>query len=126
MNIQQYLIMSLNHELIMLSPENKKGERVRVKLIPKFLKDDGSFIYDLYKPALRPISDLNKLILHKGEMFLPKENLLDIDLIEKGSDYRMLRHGDVDRLIMWHFDIFGLIEREEAIDIKTLKINPYT
>lgn len=82
----------------------------------------GFVIKDI-KPILRPLSDLTKEIEHNGEMFIPCEQFsYDMEC--------MLRLGDVDtgcqpysliqKLIEWHFDIFGLIDKDLAIDINNL------
>lgn len=78
-----------------------------------------------YRIILHPLSDLTKEIEHNGEKFVPEENLLDSEMILRNVDYRMLRFGDIERLISWHFDIVGLIDKGEAIDVNTLSKNPY-
>lgn len=100
---------------------------------------------DMYfKPILRPISDLTKEIEHKGERFVPiewfeigdDENtsmeydhgniklVKTLDSIAKyniHNDINYLPYGVAQKLIKWHFDVFGLIEKKLAIDINTLK-----
>ena len=79
---------------------------------------------DKIKPVLRPLSLLSKEIEHNGETFVPCEQFsYDIEC--------MLREGDIDtgcqpysvtqKLIEWHFDVFGLIEQNLSIDINTLE-----
>lgn len=75
---------------------------------------------NVFKPILRPLSDLTKEIEYNGEKFIPCEQFsYDMEC--------MLRLGDVDtgcqpysliqKLIEWNFDIFGLIDKDLAIDI---------
>ncbi len=98
------------------------------------------------KPILRPLSDLTKEIEVNGEKFVPIECLdygcVEYDYIFKSSnDYvnisilneqleqidiiqsdniALTSHGTVNKLISWHFDVFGLIKSGLAIDINTL------
>lgn len=97
-----------------------------------------------FKPILRPLSDLTKEIEHKGERFVPiewfeigdDENtsmeydhgniklVKTLDSIAKyniHNDINYLPYGVAQKLIKWHFDVFGLIEKKLAIDINTLK-----
>ncbi|MGJ1360400.1 hypothetical protein ACR79K_27210 [Sphingobacterium siyangense] len=88
-----------------------------------------------YKLILRPLSDLTKEIEHNGEMFVPKEVLIDrYDLKFDEGDYFFLDYyciGDTDSpwtgyhiiqlLIQWHFDVFGLIDKGLAIDINSIE-----
>lgn len=84
-----------------------------------------------FKPILRPLSDLTKEIEHNGERFVPlyylagkygdnigewvylfKRNVQDLD----DAPYKAFQ-----KLLSWHFDVFGLIAVGLAIDINTLK-----
>lgn len=82
--------------------------------------------------ALRPLSDLTKEIEHNGEKFVPIEWLEDkyytLDLHKECKsifeDSRWLTTCSwllIQHLQNWHFDVFGLIEKGEAININTLK-----
>lgn len=82
--------------------------------------DEFKYFLGNCKPLLRPLSDLTKEIEHNGEKFVPSEKLLDSSMLQYTDDIRMLRHGDVEKLHEWHFDVFGLIENGLAIDINTL------
>lgn len=98
--------------------------------------------YDV-KPILRPLSDLLNEIEVDGEKIIPIEwfeigdednNSNEYDfgniriirslksLAKNGSlnDIIFLPYGLIQKLIEWHFDIFGLIEKGLAIDINTL------
>ena len=88
---------------------------------------------DIFKPILRPLSDLTKEIEHNGEKFVPiewfEEKYYTLDLHKQclrlleedgenwinQSDYML-----VTQLLEWHFDLFGLLEAGLAIDINTL------
>lgn len=115
---------------------------------------ENKMIVDCF-PIVRPLSDLTKPINHNGEKFVPIERIFEIDYPEhapKGRncyytnpgrfiscsgnwcssetsinilDMKQNNYWKIKKLIEWHFDIFGLIEKKEAIDINTLSINPY-
>lgn len=97
------------------------------------------------KPLLRPLSDLTKEIEHNGETFVPIENLKELynsypdSYIEKlnyihwegvitlfgteeDDSYEVsMPYSLYEKLLEWHFDIFGLIEKGLAVDINLLK-----
>lgn len=76
------------------------------------------------RPILRPLSDLTKEIEHNGEKFVPVENLNPSLRSLKGFETliknQIIMYEDAIKLFKWHFDVFGLIEKGEAIDINTL------
>ena len=94
------------------------------------------------KPIIRPLSDLTKDIEVNGEKFIPIEwfeigdddnvavdygngNVKLIGLLKDMSKYNFIdlayiNYGVVEKLLEWHFDIFGLIKQNLAIDINTL------
>jgi hypothetical protein len=88
-------------------------------------KLDTRNIIELINPSanhcilLRPLSDLTKvngfslsdMISHgyHNPFWLP-ENF----------EVKYLMHLDFEKLVSWHFDVFGLIEKGLAIDINTL------
>lgn len=92
--------------------------------------------FDDVKLILRNLSDLTKEIEHNGERFVPKDELLDDDdatweddgamwsrdLFNKNTipDTDFVPYGLMQKLLSWHFDIYGLIEAGLAIDINTL------
>lgn len=108
-----------------------------------------------YLPICRPLSDLTKPITHKGETFVPivelakvKDSKFDFtETFVSESDRFYSAHNSngnpnassffldkrmsfnefriVQKLIEWHFDVAGLIEKGEAIDVNTLNENPY-
>jgi hypothetical protein len=89
--------------------------------------NDGNtdILFTEIKPILRPLSDLTKEIEVNGEKFVPIERLntdKDLDYDVDNVDYISLGFviKDYNKLLEWHFDIYGLIENDLAIDIKTL------
>lgn len=79
--------------------------------------------------CLRPLSNLTKPIEHNGEEFIPRDSLHwnGIYKTDKGIKIYLdeLYLSDFLKLIEWGFDIAGLIEKNEAIDVNTLSENPY-
>ncbi|RZL97274.1 MAG: hypothetical protein EOO88_62700 [Pedobacter sp.] len=85
-----------------------------------------------YKPILRPMSDLLKVISHNGKKICLVEWLEDfyctLDLHEQAirltNDIRWVNQCDymlIVHLIEHHFDVFGLIEKGLAISIHDVK-----
>jgi hypothetical protein len=87
------------------------------------LADDNYEVYNSdeydYKPILRPLSDLTKEIEVNGKKFIPIQET-DIDIPFTSNYYFLVAYGDVEKLLQFHFDVFGLIEKELAIDINSL------
>lgn len=97
---------------------------------------------EIYKPILRPLSDLTKEIEVNGEKFVPLRYLhtnvfmCDYPEFELTTDLEILINspesqfnitlGDINsmfqKLYSWHFDIHNLINRNLAIDINTIKL----
>lgn len=88
-----------------------------------------------FTPILRPLSDLTKEIEHNGERFVPKRVLKEMPdpiggfhtdrlmtIVENPQKWsiEVANYAVVQKLIEWHFDVFGLIENGLAIDINTL------
>lgn len=86
---------------------------------------DFELFYFRIKPILRPLSDLTKEIEVNGEKFVPNIKLQW--LFEDYFDYsKFILEGrlsfiKMEKLLEWHFDIYGLIEKGLAIDINILK-----
>ena len=72
------------------------------------------------KPILRPLSDLTEEIVVNGDDFIPKNKMtrLTRQAIEHNGfdDWRWFSYMDIEKLISWHFDIFGLIDKGLAIN----------
>ena len=78
-----------------------------------------------HRLILRPLSDLTKEIEHNGEKFAPYIKLVNEGhgyLWGKLKTYNMdaVDYGCVQKLFEWHFDVFGLIENNLAINKNTL------
>lgn len=73
------------------------------------------------KPILRPLSDLTEIFywdnLQDGDCELDRERINEI----KNSPRGHLKLYQSNYLFKHHFDIFGLIEKDLAIDINTLE-----
>ena len=94
---------------------------------------------DEFKPVLHKLSDLTKEIEHNGEKFVPLHRLLEHssfnlsamtneDIMEFADIYSnvdLIAVNDLPLYLEWKFDIAGLIDKGKAIDVNTLKINPY-
>ena len=72
-------------------------------------------IYEMLemKPILRPMSDLRKY--KNGDFIFIIE---EVENINEGV--KELKYSTVTFLLSKHFDVFGLIDKEFAIDINTL------
>jgi len=97
--------------------------------------------FDTVKPILRPLSDLTKYcddlgfipIEELSELYIslystpPNRHKEEIKLFIKQKTW-LINNGQLlkmsywinDKLFKWHFDVFGLIENNLAIDINTL------
>jgi hypothetical protein len=89
-----------------------------------FIENESKYAYgDIYtcKPILRPLSDLKKEIEVNGEKFVPKD-WIGYNYIGENLDTNIATwsHRTIQKLLEWHFDIYGLIEQNLAIDINTL------
>ncbi len=117
--------------------------------IRELLYLDFSGIIPVFKPILRPLSDLTKEIEHNGRSFVPMDTVGHIpnnfckcdfvtDWCDKGGDFNeyvkefvngvfgnhhldYLPFGFVQKLIEWHFDVFGLLDQNLAIDINSIE-----
>ena len=127
MTKQEFLAMSLPYKLIMYYGENYPC----VELLPMHFDCKVRLLNDCGKPILHPLTDLTKPIKQNGEVFVP--------ILKLGWSYSIIGWSksniiaatknltltDALKLISWHFDIAGLIEKGEAIDVNTLETNPY-
>lgn len=130
MDKEHFLAMSLPYELKMYMEDLKGNIEIPFKLRPEWLEDVLEFGN---KPILHPPSDLTKEIEHKGKRFVPIRMLSNYAKEQTEDGKNGLEWGiistfpflDILNLIEWHFDIIGLIEKNEAIDVNTLSENPY-
>ena len=128
MTKEEFLAMSLpyglkftisdKHDAIIYTLNNEKAV---------FISNDKEV-----KPIIHPLSDITKPITHKGETFVPLHEIIKMthckrsNLIERDEIVFSFLSLDIwSKLIEWHFDIAGLIEKGEAIDVNTLDKNPY-
>jgi hypothetical protein len=142
----KHILPYLPHGLKAISPENVisvvdvymqsyDGERVGLNFLFSEYKNT------LYKPLLRPMSDLFENIVHNGEIICVAKVIKNLDdsiewwnesrtalhYPETGefcitsSDeliYQTLNYNIVATLFKYHFDVFGLIEKGLAEPIK--------
>lgn len=83
----------------------------------------GAGHIDTYRAVLRPMSDLTKGIIHRGEKFVPILALDKLNCFPVSDTEKALRY--YDKLNEWMFDYRGLISAGLAIDVNTLPENPY-
>ena len=98
-----------------------------------FLSENGLVVVDIdrIKPILRPLSGLTKEIEVNGEKFVPIERLRkeysgfyfesNPELLIKSKNTNLYvslnwTNEFQQKLYEWHFDIYGLIEKNLAID----------
>ena len=145
MTKKEFVSMSLPYGLKAIIPESDtKGCRKTVIGTVGAVYEYGSITCNdtinvcprWYKPILYPIKMLKKNIEFNGETINPiswlEDEYYSLDLYRQANillmDERYINQSDfmlVKHMIEWYFDIAGLIEKGQAIDINTLKINPY-
>ena len=116
------------------------------EILDYILSEDANR-YNYHKPILRNLSDLTKEIERNGEKFIPIYKLWELAGFEIGRgqyieetpnfiktsnlgtaqefristfDILSSNYNVIQKLLEWHFDIFGLIEQGLAIDLNTL------
>ena len=105
-----------------------------------FCADSGEVSFELIKPILRPLSDLTKEInLHDDFFAIPIENMTGYKLegypndapttvqhlygCSKGEiDAKFLDYWVITKLLEWHFDVFGLREKDLCVYYDELNI----
>jgi len=141
MTKNEFVSMSLPYGLKVLIPESDtKGCRKTVIGTVGAVYDDGSITcHDTvnacpkwYKPILYPISDLSNVIKYKDKRFIPICRIYNMsgqyaigESWFRNHNISCLPSFIMNEMIKWHFDIAGLIEKGQAIDVNTLKVNPY-
>ena len=138
MTKQEFLAMSLPYGLKCKDSDLLEPNKI-YKYIGTFYQVDNETGYKNVKPILHPLTDLTKEIEYNGEVFVPTTKLkllyefesdnvceirMPIDYVWTTSIIQ-LPFDLVMQLISWHFDIAGLIDKGEAIDVNTLDENPY-
>jgi hypothetical protein len=119
-----------------MSSTQKKETLQAIDTLGKCRTDEDLRWFDIkmFKPILRPLSDLTKEIEVNGKKFVPITELLRLsgfnvsimnfeEQLEYLSSFTFLpciNWNDVQKLLEWHFDIYGLIEHNLAIDVNTL------
>lgn len=141
MNKQEFMAMSLSKGLKGVIYIGGEQEIVTLKSIDTdgneiWVSSDNwvysSLNYDI-KIICRKLSDLTKEIEHGGEKFVPIRLLRGHGSIEFKCSFIFnnsisiyeVNFWIIQKLIEWKFDIAGLIEKGEAIDVNTLEENPY-
>ena len=141
MTKKEFVSMSLPYGLKVLIPESDtKGCRKTVIGTVGAVFDDGSVnCFDTvnacpkwYKPILYPMSDLSSVIKYKGKKFIPICRIYNMsgqyaigESWFRNHNISCLPSFIMNEMIEWHFDIAGLIEKGQAVDVNTLKVNPY-
>ena len=126
MTKKEFVSMSLPYGLKVVIPEsNTKGCRKTVVGTVGVVFDDGSInCYDTvnacpkwYRPILHPLSDADKIT---------KSNVpIILTLKYRKIDFRSTEEIELITLVKLHFDVAGLIAKGQAIDVNSLKVNPY-
>ena len=104
--------------------ENPLTFNCKSKKYPEKYTHPLCFNYVEIKPILRPLSDISKIIEHDGKRFsafnvLAKrasEYIPEKDLNKKAVAELLGNYSQVEKLIEWHFDVFGLIEAGLSLD----------
>ena len=132
MTKKEFVSMSLPYGLKVVIPEsNTKGCRKTVVGTVGVVFDDGSInCYDTvnaspkrYKPILRPMHEVVLLDRNPSSAIISEE---DIKYLKKGKvSLDFISAFTFKILIEMHFDVAGLIDKKEAIDINIFEFNPY-
>lgn len=140
----QYLPYGLNCKFDFPLDENINSVQMTLLGIEKSFEEDiwvglfgefGEIELNKFKPILRPLSDLTKEIEHKGERFVPMEklaetfsmNTVEYNFIRENIGnfdfiiFNSLRYIVAQKLLEYHFDIFGLLDKNLAINKNDLK-----
>jgi len=121
----QYTVSKGNHIVNMLGVKKVKGV-VWLEIDKKTQRGYKEKVSSgKLKPIFRPLSDLTKEIEHNGVKFIPAQKLGESGFVFPGHTWvhmvLELPYWVIEKLIEWHFDVFGLIEKGLAIDINTIE-----
>ena len=132
MTKKEFVSMSLPYGLKVVIPESDtKGCRKTVVGTVGAVYDDGSITcHDTvnacprwYKPILRPMHEVVLLDKNPASAMISKE---EIEYLKKGKVGLVFISAFTFKiLIEMHFDVAGLIDKKEAIDINNFEFNPY-
>ena len=120
MTKQQFMAFSFPYGLKCIV-NNQFGDKeiVEIDTISNEIIGGAGRYFNKYKSILYPLSDYEKFGLDISD------EIAIIELIDNVNIIDNVRFGLILNLISWHFDIAGLIEKGEAIDVNTFEINPY-
>jgi hypothetical protein len=69
-----------------------------------------------FLPILRPLSQLTQEIEHNGERFVPMDLLAEDSCFYFDNKFVLAQpYWVIEKLLEWHFDIYGLIDNNLAI-----------
>lgn len=139
MNKQEFLAMSLPYKPYCKTDIHDGINKNLILSLSGLIKDYARFYHkgyyfncslDDFKPILHPLSDLTKPIVHKGEEFVPMKEIAiynpnNVEYLIECVVTGLVEYIVLRQLIEWRFDIAGLIEKGEAVDVNTLPENPY-
>jgi hypothetical protein len=121
-----YLPYDLNTIFTLSNVINTHKDEIRYK---KLTAENVDFVLMFCKPILRPLSDLIKEIEVNGEKFRPayrtqlymNDKYLPLTIngrivLENRIVTNTILYTDMQYLISLHFDVFGLIDRNLAIN----------
>lgn len=128
-HLAAYLPYGLNGKYI-LSSVIKLSDSQKDEIRDCNLMEENVKFFRIYcKPILRPLSDLTKEIEHNGENFVPIDELLyKMKLEVRGlskfvilntikNEPFIIEHWAFEKLVEWHFDVFGLIDEGFALPL---------
>ena len=131
MTKQEFLAMSLPFSLKCLELQHRGDKKGEIGTFTGYELDMFSIIKDIRLPILHPLSDLTNSDI-KSIGFKVR---LEVSNASNNGDWILLLNGGfnlktspfyvIEILVKNHFDIAGLIEKGEAIDVNTLEVNPY-
>ena len=138
----KHLAPYLPYKLTVKDTRLTEGNQYR-QLLPWLLTNDPKQEITIFIPILRPLSDLTIEIEHNGEKFVPfieilRDSSFKVDSFDDVEYERWRKHFEcplkqnnlfidssmfceIQLMISWHFDVFGLIPEGLAIDINTLE-----
>lgn len=82
-----------------------------------------------WKPILRSMKDIDEIISVNGELHFCAQDEFTEDQLKRYNELPMgcmntvldiLSYYSITELIKWHYDVFGLIEKGLAVELKTM------